>query len=311
VPLYPCIADITEEGRMRQIFTRHSVDVVFHAAAHKHVPMLELNPGEAIKNNVLGTKCVADLSHRYGVHAFVMISTDKAVNPSSVMGLTKQLAERYVQSLSKRSRTRFVAVRFGNVLGSSGSVVPIFQEQIRNGGPLTITHPEMQRFFMTIPEASQLVLQAAASGQGGEVFVLDMGEPVNIVDLARDLIRLSGARPEDIAIVYTGVRPGEKAFEELHSNSEHLLPSEHPKIWVVEGPPVDLPETKDAIATVSAVLREPDDVIRRVLRDVVLQSREAPDACAFGVTLLATDQEVNGDLAVTGQPRESLVAPKI
>ena len=177
------IGDITDTRRMRTIFDEFHPDVVFHAAAHKHVPLMEENPGEAVKNNVLGTKNVADLAHEFGVKNFVLISTDKAVRPTSVMGATKQLAERYVMALSQRSETRFVATRFGNVLGSAGSVVPIFQEQIRRGGPITVTDPAMTRYFMTIPEASQLVLQAAAMGRGGEIFVLDMGEPVKIVDL--------------------------------------------------------------------------------------------------------------------------------
>ena len=193
---------------------------MFHAAAHKHVPMMEYNPGEAIKNNVLGTRQLAELADEHGVHEFVMISTDKAVNPTSIMGVSKQLAERFVHAFSEKAGTKFVVVRFGNVLASNGSVVPIFQEQIRRGGPITVTHPEIERFFMTIPEASQLVLQAAAMGKGGEIFVLDMGEPVRIVDLARDLIRLSGLSEDDIEIVFTGLRPGEKLYEELYFDDE-------------------------------------------------------------------------------------------
>ncbi|MBI2375331.1 MAG: polysaccharide biosynthesis protein [Deltaproteobacteria bacterium] len=232
VPARPLIADITDEDRMAWIFEHFRPDAVFHAAAHKHVPMMEANPGEAVKNNVLGTKRVADLADRFGCHTFVMISTDKAVNPTSIMGTTKRVAEIYVQELASRSKTKFVAVRFGNVLGSNGSVVPIFQDQIRRGGPITVTHPEMRRYFMTVPEASQLVLQAAALGNGGEVFVLDMGEPVRIVDLARDLIRLSGLSPEDIEIEFTGVRPGEKLFEEIALSNEAATKTRHPKIWV-------------------------------------------------------------------------------
>ena len=226
----PCVADILNKPRMKAIFETYQPEVVFHAAAHKHVPMMEDNPGEAINNNVFGTKCVVDLAVRHGVRHFVMISTDKAVNPTSIMGVSKHLAERYVNSLADTSKTKCVSVRFGNVLGSVGSVVPLFQEQIRRGGPVTVTDPSMTRFFMTIPEASQLVLQAAAMGKGGEIFVLDMGEPVKIVDLARDMIRLSGFTLDQIEIQYVGTRPGEKLYEELSVEDEHLLPTSHPKV---------------------------------------------------------------------------------
>ncbi|RYZ08987.1 MAG: polysaccharide biosynthesis protein [Myxococcales bacterium] len=231
--IVPCIADITDQPRMSALFAAQRPNLVLHAAAHKHVPMLEWNPGEAVKNNVFGTKAVADLAVGHGAEAFVMISTDKAVNPSSVMGATKRAAEVYVQSLAEDSKTRVVTVRFGNVLGSAGSVIPIFREQIQQGGPVTVTHPEMRRYFMTIPEACQLVLQAGAMGRGGEIFVLDMGEPVKIVDLARDLIALSGLREkEDIDIVFSGVRPGEKLFEELATLGEGVNKTRHPKIFV-------------------------------------------------------------------------------
>jgi FlaA1/EpsC-like NDP-sugar epimerase len=220
--IVPLIADVGDRARMAAIFHSERPDAVFHAAAHKHVPLVELNPGEGVKNNVFGTVTCAELAHETGTGTFVLISTDKAVHPSSVMGATKRVAELFVQAMARRSRTRFLCVRFGNVLGSSGSVVPIFQEQIRAGGPVTVTDPDMQRYFMPIPEASQLVLQAAAIGTGGEVFILDMGQPVRILDLARDLIRLSGLRPEiDIPIVFTGMRPGEKIAEQLSLAEEH------------------------------------------------------------------------------------------
>lgn len=229
----PCIGDICDEARMRGLFEQHRPQAVFHAAAYKHVGMMEDNVREALRNNVLGTRVLADFAHEFGATQFVMISTDKAVNPSSVMGASKRLAEMYVQALSQESKTLFVAVRFGNVLGSAGSVIPIFTEQIARGGPVTVTDPEMRRYFMTIAEASQLVLQAAGLGRGGEIFILDMGEPVKIVDLARDLISLSGLRVgEDIDIVFTGVQAGEKLFEELSVAEEKADRTRHPKIFV-------------------------------------------------------------------------------
>ena len=228
----PVIADVCDSNRIDTVFSRFRPQVVFHAAAHKHVPMMEWNPGEALKNNIFGTRKVADAADRFGAEAFVMISTDKAVNPTSIMGASKRVAEIYVQSLARRSKTKFVAVRFGNVLGSAGSVIPTFKEQIRRGGPITVTHPEMKRYFMTIPEACQLVMEAATMGQGGEIFVLDMGEPVKIADLARDLIRLSGLTEEEIPIVFTGVRPGEKLFEELSTQGENMSRTRHPKIFI-------------------------------------------------------------------------------
>ena len=229
----PCIADICDEGRMDAIFAEWRPPLVFHAAAHKHVPMMEWNPGEAIKNNVLGTKTIANLADAWQVERFVMISTDKAVNPTSVMGVSKRVAELFIQSFAQKSSTSFMTVRFGNDLGSAGSVIPIFQRQIASGGPVTVTHPEMKRYFMTIPEACQLVLQAAALGKGGELFILDMGEPVKIVDLARDLIRLSGLLPDrDVAIRFTGLRPGEKLFEELSLGEEETLKTTHPRIFI-------------------------------------------------------------------------------
>jgi FlaA1/EpsC-like NDP-sugar epimerase len=232
------ICDITDKTRVEEIFEKYKPQVVIHAAAHKHVPLMELNPGEAIKNNVVGTQTVADAADRYSSTNFVMISTDKAVNPTSIMGSSKRIAEMHIQDLNRTSKTHFVTVRFGNVLGSTGSVIPIFKKQIAEGGPVTVTHPEMKRYFMTIPEASQLVLQAATMGKGGEIFVLDMGEPVKIVDLAKELITLSGFG-EDIKINFTNPRPGEKLFEELSIKGEDMQPTMHPKIAIWKNIPKD------------------------------------------------------------------------
>jgi len=234
------VCNITDKTRVDEVFREYKPQVVIHAAAHKHVPLMELNAGEAIKNNILGTQVVADAADNYSTNNFVMISTDKAVNPTSIMGSSKRIAEMYIQDLSRTSETYFVTVRFGNVLGSEGSVVPIFKKQIAEGGPVTVTHPEMKRYFMTIPEASQLVLQAASMGKGGEIFVLDMGEPVKIVALARELITLSGFRPgEDIEMIFTGPRSGEKLFEELSIEGEDMQRTPHPKISIWKNIPMD------------------------------------------------------------------------
>lgn len=229
------IASIQDRKRIEHVFLFHHPDVVFHAAAHKHVPLMESNPTEAIKNNVFGTKNVAECAHQFGIERFVLISTDKVVNPTSVMGVTKRIAETLVQYLDQTSNTKFVSVRFGNVLESRGSVVPLFKQQIKEGGPVTVTHPDMVRYFMTIPEAVQLVIQAGAIAQGGERFVLDMGEPVKISKLARDLIRLSGLDPDkDIKIEYTGIRPGEKLFEEMLTSEEMTTATKHDLIYVAK-----------------------------------------------------------------------------
>ena len=302
--LIPYVADICDAPRLRTIFTAHSPQVVLHCAAHKHVPMMENNPGEAIKNNVFGTKTVADVAVEAGVDAFVMVSTDKAVNPTSVMGAAKRFAELYIQSLNdcqhanattrygdqwsmaSTTGTRFVAVRFGNVLGSSGSVVPIFKKQIAGGGPVTVTHPDMKRYFMTIPEASQLVLQAGAIGRGGEIFVLDMGEPIKIVDLARELIRRSGLKEgEDIAIEYTGIRPGEKLYEELSGSEEETCPTSHPQIRVWQLPPADARQVAQGLAVLAdAVDASREQAIRALARCV-------PEYRPDGVTLPAPEEQ--------------------
>lgn len=233
VKIVPLIADITDELRLKAIFRKYCPAVVFHAAAHKHVPLMEQNPVEAVRNNIIGTLITGKIAGECEVESFILISSDKAVNPTSVMGATKRVAELVTLLLDKKYDTRYISVRFGNVIGSTGSVIPIFQEQIKTGGPVTVTHPEMTRYFMTIPEATQLVLQAGAIGTGGEIFVLDMGEPIKIYDLALDTIRLSGLEPEkDIKIVFTGVRPGEKLAEILQGEAESLTKTRHSKIFI-------------------------------------------------------------------------------
>ncbi|ANW97656.1 nucleoside-diphosphate sugar epimerase [Thermoclostridium stercorarium subsp. thermolacticum DSM 2910] len=233
--IMPVIANIREMDRMEEVFDTFRPNIVFHAAAHKHVPLMEANPEEAIKNNVFGTWNVAHCADKYNAERFVLISTDKAVNPTNVMGATKRIAEMIIQALDTRSKTEFVAVRFGNVLGSNGSVIPLFKKQIEEGGPVTVTHPDVTRFFMTIPEAVQLVIQAGAMAEGGEIFILDMGEPVKILDLAKNMIRLSGFEPyKDIDIEITGLRPGEKLYEELLLNEEGLKATKHNKIYIAK-----------------------------------------------------------------------------
>ena len=248
--IVPLVGDIVDRARMEQILTAFRPQVIFHAAAHKHVPMMEHQPGEAVKNNSLGTAQLADQALEFGVDRFILISSDKAINPTSVMGATKRLAEIYVQALyaAHPDKTKFMAVRFGNVLGSSGSVIPLFHRQIAEGGPVKVTHPDMTRYFMTIPEASMLVLQSAMQGTGGEIFVLDMGKPVRIVDLARQMIELSGLKPDvDIQIEFTGMRPGEKLFEEISRTGENFAPTTHAKIFRFISQPADLARIGDTL----------------------------------------------------------------
>ncbi len=271
-----CLADILDEHRMRAILEQHRPQVIFHAAAYKHVPLMEAHPGEAVKNIIVASRQMADLAAEYQSESFVMISTDKAVNPTSVMGACKRVAEMYVQSLTNLSPCRFITVRFGNVLDSAGSVVPIFRQQILEGGPVTVTHPDMRRFFMTIPEASQLVIQAGAIGRSGQILLLDMGEPVRIVDLATDMIELSGLRVgEDIAIEFTGLRPGEKLFEELRSADESQLPTLHPKIIVADHRPVDFDHLSRAIDRLETLARHAPDEVQARLEELVSEYRRA------------------------------------
>lgn len=271
--IVPLVADIHDHDRMRSIFARFRPAVLFHAAAHKHVPMMESQPGEAVVNNSLGTAELADLALEFAVDRFVLISTDKAINPTSVMGATKRLAEMYIQGLSALhpNRTKFIAVRFGNVLGSSGSVIPVFQKQIAEGGPVKVTHPEMTRYFMTIPEASMLVLQSAMQGAGGEIFVLDMGQPVRILDLARQMIELSGLKPdEDIRIEFIGARPGEKLFEEITHKGENFVPTAHAKIFRFIAQPVDLPEFRKTLQTLRKHVHEMDSLeVKKLLQQAI------------------------------------------
>ncbi|MDP2107237.1 MAG: nucleoside-diphosphate sugar epimerase/dehydratase, partial [Desulfobulbaceae bacterium] len=238
--LIAVLGDVKVENRVTWVFKEFKPEVVFHAAAYKHVPMVEKNPVEGVCNNVVGTRLVADAADRFGARRFVLVSTDKAVNPANIMGATKRIAEVYCQNLAQRSKTKFITTRFGNVLGSAGSVVPLFEQQIKVGGPVTVTHKEITRYFMTIPESVGLILQAGAMGKGGEIFVLEMGEPVLIRDLAEQMIRLSGLRVgEDIQIQYTGLRPGEKLYEEVFHSGEGVVGTEHPKLQLAQARLVD------------------------------------------------------------------------
>ncbi|HEY8843290.1 MAG TPA: nucleoside-diphosphate sugar epimerase/dehydratase [Gaiellaceae bacterium] len=258
-PSIPVLADVKSRTKMRQVFDRYRPSIVFHAAAYKHVPLMEANPLESVRNNALGTRILAEIAVEFGAERFLLVSTDKAVNPKTVMGQSKALCEWIVEAYGAREdiATRFVAVRFGNVLGSSGSVIPIFRRQIANGGPVTVTHPEMTRYFMTIPEAASLVIQAGAIGGRGDVFVLDMGDPVLILDLAKQMVRLSGKEPDrDIAIAIVGTRPGEKLHEELWGQGETAVSTTHPKIMRVSGPTVDAVWLQDELAELERLVRE-------------------------------------------------------
>ncbi|PLX87855.1 MAG: nucleoside-diphosphate sugar epimerase [Desulfuromonas sp.] len=269
--LVAIIGDVRSRVRVEGIFAEQRPEVVFHAAAYKHVPMMECNPAAAVSNNVHGTRIVAETSHKTGVETFVMVSTDKAVRPTNIMGATKRTAELFVQALARESTTRFVTTRFGNVLGSNGSVIPTFREQIKQGGPVTVTDPEVTRFFMTIPEACQLVLQAGCMGQGGEIYLFDMGEPVKILHLAEEMIRLSGYTPhEDIEIIFTGLRPGEKLYEELLLADEGVLPTPHEKICIASSSAPPLMEMLVAVESLARAAKQLDfDGLRAGLQQVV------------------------------------------
>jgi FlaA1/EpsC-like NDP-sugar epimerase len=341
--IIPCIGDVCDLPRVEQVFRLGQPQVVFHCAAHKHVPLMEYNPCEAIKNNVFGTKAIADAAAAHRAQAFVLVSTDKAVNPTSVMGATKRFAELYVQSLSsplsfvpgplqealedftgptkdkgQRTKdpgaartTRFVAVRFGNVLGSSGSVVPIFQRQIEAGGPVTVTHPEMKRYFMTIPEASQLVMQAGAIGKGGEVFILDMGQPVLILELARELILRNGLVPgEDIDIRFSGVRPGEKLHEELARDDEQTRPTGHPRIRVWQLPPADPARVAEGLIDLAVAGQgSASDAVEALSRWVPEYRRDSSTASTDSTSSPQAGSPQAGSTDSTSSPRASSPQP--
>jgi FlaA1/EpsC-like NDP-sugar epimerase len=297
ISFYPEIGSITSRGALKRVMQHHRPSILFHAAAYKHVPLMERHVFAAVETNVFGTWNVARAAAEHGVGDFVMISTDKAVRPTSMMGVTKRIAELVIRALQMDGGTKFVAVRFGNVLGSNGSVVPIFKEQIAEGGPVTVTHPEMTRYFMTIPEATQLVLQAFTLGKGGEVFVLEMGEPVKIADLAKNLILLSGLLPgQDIEIQYTGPRPSEKMFEELNLQNENLVPTSHAKIRsYVSHRNFDLTQIKDFLRRLETIAEEQD------VANLVLQLKELIPDYNPGAELLKTALSAKANQAVRAQ----------
>ena len=303
----PLLADVGDESRMREIFSSYRPEVIFHAAAHKHVPLMEANTPEAIKNNVFGTRLVGKLAGEFGTKDFVLVSTDKAVNPTFVMGASKRIAELVTQAQNQIYDTNYMAVRFGNVLGSAGSVVPIFREQIKRGKPITVTDKNMTRFFMTIPEASQLVLQAGALGAGGEIFILDMGKPVKILDLAEDMVRLSGLRPyEDIEIKFTGIRKGEKLYEELEITGEDLLKTKHPKIFIGKIATYTKQQVEEIVKDFTeAVKNNDEDRIRRLLNthlpEATITEKEIVKTKAVG-----EKTEVHNDKKIIGEPNSAL-----
>ena len=260
------IGSICNEARVNEVFEKYHPAVVFHAAAHKHVPLMEVCPREAIENNVFGTLNVVRAADAFGVEHFTFISTDKAVNPTSVMGATKRMGEMIMQYYARTSKTVFAAVRFGNVLGSNGSVIPLFKKQIAEGGPVTVTHPDIERFFMTIPEAVQLVIQAGGMAKGGEIFVLDMGEPVKIADLAKNLIRLSGAH---VGIVYTGLRDGEKMYEELLMDEENTLPTSNHSIMISQGQEISHEQVAQKLGELQEAIRDTDERAIKILEEAV------------------------------------------
>lgn len=288
--IIPIIADIQDRERIFEMVGKHQPDIIYHAAAHKHVPLMEANPLEAVKNNIFGTKNVAEAADRHGIGNFVMISTDKAVNPPNIMGASKRFAEMIVQNLAVSSETTFAAVRFGNVLGSRGSVVPLFREQIAKGGPVTVTDPLMTRYFMTIPEASRLVIQAGMIASGGEVFVLDMGEPVKIVDLARNMIRLSGFEEDEIQIKYTGMRPGEKLYEELLDPSEIQSEKVFPKIHIGKATPISQVE-------ISRILKKLPSMDEQEIRDILLKLANRPKEQKSQEPAWSEEWKIEGGLA--------------
>ncbi len=306
--LLPLMCDVRDRDKVQAAFEEFSPEVIFHAAAYKHVPMMEYNPAQAVLNNVFGSKNVADAAHHCRVKNFVMISTDKAVNPTNIMGATKRSAEIYIQALARTSGTKFTTVRFGNVLGSNGSVIPLFKEQIAKGGPITVTDRRIIRYFMTIPEATQLVLQAGSIGSGSEILVLDMGEPVRIVDLAEELIRLSGLTPySDIDIVFSGLRPGEKLFEELLIEGEGILPTSHDKIKVLASVQIDLDPVRDELECLYAAARANDlDALMESLKRLV---PEFKPAYSFSGEAPATFQRVRPDLFPSALSAKARVLP--